>query len=52
MTRAEQIAALQQFGYTAREASFLTLAALHSGSFLRRQFSPPEARARNLWFGR
>jgi hypothetical protein len=38
MTRAEQIAALQQFGYTAREASFLTLAALHSGSFLRRQF--------------
>ena len=30
--------ALQGFGYTAREAAFLRLAALHSGYFLRRQY--------------
>ena len=40
MTIDEQTAALQQFGYTAREAEFLALAALHSGYFLRRQFCP------------
>lgn len=38
MTRPEQVVAVQQFGYTAREATFITLAALHSGSFLRRQY--------------
>ena len=40
MTIAEQTAAIQRFGYTAREAGFLALAALHSGYFLRRQFCP------------
>ena len=30
--------AVQAFGYTAREAAFLRLAALHSGYFLRRQY--------------
>jgi hypothetical protein len=40
MTRVEQRAALQLFGYTSREAEFIVLAALHSGYFLRRQFSP------------
>ena len=39
MTLAEQTSALEQFGYTAREASFLVTAALHSGYFLTRQFS-------------
>lgn len=40
MTRADHTAAVQQFGYTAREASFIAAAALHSGYFLCRQFSP------------
>jgi hypothetical protein len=38
MTFAEQTAAVQRFGYTAREAAFLSMAALHAGCFLRRQF--------------
>jgi hypothetical protein len=38
MSPAEQVNAVQRFGYTAREASFLVTAALHSGYFLTRQF--------------
>ena len=34
----ERIARLEELGYTEREASFLVLAALHSGYFLRRQY--------------
>jgi len=34
----EAIAALTQFGYTAREAEFLSIVAVHSGFFLQRQF--------------
>ena len=34
----DPILALQSFGYTEREASFLYLVAIHSGYFLRRQF--------------
>ena len=37
-TLGERIIALRHFGYTLREAEFLTLAALHSGFFLRRQY--------------
>ncbi len=40
MTFTEQTNALQQFGYTAREASFLVTAALHSGYFVMRQLTP------------
>src|SRR3954454_1699526 len=40
MTLGEQTAAIQAFGYTARESAFLAVAALHSGYFLRRQFCP------------
>ena len=40
MTFREQTDALQQFGYTAREASFLVTAALHSGYFVMRQIAP------------
>ena len=36
----DHTAAIQEFGYTAREAEFIALAALHSGYFLRRQYSP------------
>ena len=36
----QRVGALEQFGYTHREAEFLVLAALNSGYFLRRQFSP------------
>jgi hypothetical protein len=39
MIAPDQITAVRLFGYTAREAEFLILAALHSGYFLRRQFS-------------
>jgi hypothetical protein len=39
MTPAEQASAIQRFGYTAREASFVVTAALHSGYFLSRQFT-------------
>lgn len=39
MTSTERIEALKPFGYTDREAAFLTLAALHSGYFVRRQFN-------------
>lgn len=35
-----RVSAIEQLGYTRREAEFLVLAALHSGYFLRRQFSP------------
>lgn len=35
---ADPILALETFGYTEREASFLYLVAIHSGYFLRRQF--------------
>lgn len=38
MTTVDPIQALQTLGYTEREASFLYLAAMHSGYFLRRQF--------------
>ncbi len=38
MTRMEQTSAVEQFGYTRREAEFLVTAALHSGYFLTRQF--------------
>jgi hypothetical protein len=38
MTTLERIQALQNFGYDADEARFLTIAALHGGYFLRRQF--------------
>lgn len=38
MTRTDQVTAIQQFGYTAREAAFVAAAVLHSGYFLRRQF--------------
>src|SRR5438876_11037691 len=37
-TNDERIARLEELGYTEREASFLVLAALHSGYFLRRQY--------------
>ena len=37
MTDAERIDSLRGLGYTKREAEFLSLAALHSGYFLRRQ---------------
>ena len=38
MTHVERTEALRSLGYTEREASFLTLAALHSGYFMRRQY--------------
>jgi len=38
MTSDERIQALEELGYTHREAAFLCLAALHSGFFLRRQY--------------
>ncbi|MDQ6706561.1 MAG: hypothetical protein M3Z85_11365, partial [Acidobacteriota bacterium] len=38
MTTAERIAALHGFGYDRDEARFLSISALHSGYFLRRQF--------------
>ena len=40
MTLTDRVNALQQFGYTIREASFLATVALHSGYFVMRQFSP------------
>jgi hypothetical protein len=39
MTAEERVDRVRELGYTAREARFLTLAALHSGYFLRRQFT-------------
>jgi hypothetical protein len=39
MTPEDRVAAVETLGYTAREARFLTIAALHSGYFLRRQFA-------------
>lgn len=36
----DRVSAIEQFGYTRREAEFVVLAALHSGYFLRRQFAP------------
>jgi hypothetical protein len=38
MASAERGRALQRFGYTARQAQFLALVALHGGYFLRRQY--------------
>ena len=38
MTSTERGRALQGFGYTARQAQFLGLVALHGGYFLRRQY--------------
>jgi hypothetical protein len=38
VTNQDRISNLQALGYTAREAEFLCLAALHSGYFVRRQF--------------
>jgi hypothetical protein len=39
MTASERMAAVETLGYTPREDRFLTIAALHSGYFLRRQFT-------------
>ena len=39
LTHAERIQALERLGYRDREASFLCLAALHGGYFLRRQYA-------------
>lgn len=39
LTNPERIKALQRLGYHEREASFLSLAALHGGYFLRRQYA-------------
>jgi hypothetical protein len=38
MTTEQRIESVERFGYSTREASFLVLAALHSGYFLRRQY--------------
>lgn len=38
-TQEERIRALEQLGYTEREATFLCLSALHGGYFLRRQYA-------------
>ena len=38
MTNEERIVALQSYGYTHRQATFLCTVALHSGYFLRRQY--------------
>jgi len=38
LTHQERIEALRAFGYSEREATFLCLAALHGGYFLRRQY--------------
>jgi hypothetical protein len=38
MTNPERITTLENLGYTSREATFLCLAALHGGYFLRRQY--------------
>src|SRR5689334_981798 len=37
---ADRVAAVEDHGYTRREAEFLVTAALHSGYFVRRQFAP------------
>jgi hypothetical protein len=39
MTNEERINAVQYLGYNERQASFLVLAALHGGYFLRRQYA-------------
>jgi len=39
MSHEERIDTIRRFGYTRREACFLELVALHSGYFLRRQYS-------------
>lgn len=39
ITAVDRIAALKKFGYSEPEASFVCLAALHGGYFLRRQFA-------------
>ena len=39
MTDRERVRALQRFGYAEPEGAFLSLAALHSGYFLRRQYT-------------
>src|SRR3982751_2527601 len=38
MTELDRVEAVRQFGYTRAEAEFVTIAALHSGYFLRRQY--------------
>jgi hypothetical protein len=38
VTHAERICSLQRLGYTKRESAFLSLIALHSGYFIRRQY--------------
>jgi hypothetical protein len=45
MTQQEHTASLQQFGYSPREATFVALAALHSGYFLARQYSRKRGKA-------
>jgi hypothetical protein len=39
MTESERVRALRRFGYNESEASFLCLAALHGGYFVRRQYA-------------
>ena len=39
LTNSQRAAALKRFGYSESEACFLSLAALHSGYFLRRQYT-------------
>ena len=39
MTNQERVENVKSLGYSDREAAFVTLAALHSGYFLRRQYS-------------
>ena len=52
MTRMEQISAVEQFGYTRREAEFLVTAALHSGYFLTRQFRKDRVKVRFTFVAR
>lgn len=40
MTEAEQVHNVQNLGYSEREAKFLRVVALHSGYFIRRQYTP------------
>ena len=45
MTEEKQVSNISNMGYSESEARFLVKAALHSGYFLRRQFSPNRGRA-------
>jgi hypothetical protein len=48
MSDAERVRALVQTGYTARQAQFLVLVALHGGHFLRRQYTTFTGRTHGL----